>query len=312
MSVQRYINASFWDDEFITELDPSEKLLYMYLLTNPLTNIAGVYKITIKRICFDTGFNSNTVLHILDKFKENGKVFKFDEYIVIKSWCKYQSWETSPKIKQGIIKTLKSLSDDLLQFLYSINFAFDLSEVKVFENKEQDIVIESEEDEYTIDTVSYPMDSVSNSSNYIDLNLNRDIDLNSNTNSNSKSDSYTESKPNNKSYTKTEYDLAFKAYLDNYNLLKQNNNKLPDSPTLDYKVIKSMLKYNFNTFGVEKTITGIKNSVNDKWLIENGYRFTTILSSKIITRLIDNCISQSSNNKICFFEQTTNNYEEGF
>ena len=39
----RYIKTKFWDDSYIIELNPHEKLLFLYLITNPLTNIAGVY-----------------------------------------------------------------------------------------------------------------------------------------------------------------------------------------------------------------------------------------------------------------------------
>jgi len=47
MSTQRYISTSFWDDPWITSLDPSEKLLYLYLMTNTSTNISGVYKLSV-------------------------------------------------------------------------------------------------------------------------------------------------------------------------------------------------------------------------------------------------------------------------
>ena len=74
MATQRYISTSFWDDEWIQELDPSEKLLYLYLMTNPLTNIAGVYKLSIRRISFDTGFTEDIVKNILERFEKDKKV----------------------------------------------------------------------------------------------------------------------------------------------------------------------------------------------------------------------------------------------
>ena len=89
MSTQRYISTGFWDDEWVQTLDPSEKFLYIYLLTNPLTNVAGVYKITRRRICFDTGFDSDTVGHIMAKFVEAKKIAVCDEYIIHKSWPTY-------------------------------------------------------------------------------------------------------------------------------------------------------------------------------------------------------------------------------
>ena len=50
MSDTRMIKTKFWDDDYISYLDSVEKLLFLYCLTNPLTNIAGIYEITLKRI----------------------------------------------------------------------------------------------------------------------------------------------------------------------------------------------------------------------------------------------------------------------
>ena len=35
MAKQRYINTKFWRDSYIEDLDPIEKLLFLYLLSNP-------------------------------------------------------------------------------------------------------------------------------------------------------------------------------------------------------------------------------------------------------------------------------------
>jgi len=39
---QRIVNTKFRGDSFSTSLAPTEKLLFLYLLTNPLTNLSGV------------------------------------------------------------------------------------------------------------------------------------------------------------------------------------------------------------------------------------------------------------------------------
>jgi hypothetical protein len=127
MATQRYISTSFWDDEWVQTLDPSEKLLYLYLMTNPLTNIAGVYKISNRRIGFDTGFNLETINNILEKFKNRGKVYRFNEYIAIPTWPKHQEWEKRQKIRDGIVSELQKLSDDVIEFLDGIGYQFDLS-----------------------------------------------------------------------------------------------------------------------------------------------------------------------------------------
>jgi hypothetical protein len=129
MSTQRYISTSFWDDEWIQELDPSEKLLYLYFMTNPLTNISGVYKISVRRICFDTGFNQDTVGHLMTKFQKAGKAYRIGEYIVLPSWPKHQKWEKAPRIKDGIIACLCSLNEEMLHTLVKIGYKFDLKQV---------------------------------------------------------------------------------------------------------------------------------------------------------------------------------------
>jgi hypothetical protein len=124
MATQRYISTSFWDDEWIQTLDPSEKLLYLYLMTNPLTNIAGVYKLTIRRIVFDTGFNADTVSHILRKFQEAKKAFHYNEYIILPSWPKHQKWEAKATIKTGIDIELGKLSEDTKKYMVSIGYRY--------------------------------------------------------------------------------------------------------------------------------------------------------------------------------------------
>jgi len=131
MATQRYISTSFWDDEWISTLNPSEKLMYLYLMTNPLTNIAGVYKLSVRRISFDTGFNKDTVNIIIDKFEIDGKVYQHGEYIIIPSWPKHQKWQSRPKIKSGIEAILKELPGDVLQKTIDAGYEFPISKSEI-------------------------------------------------------------------------------------------------------------------------------------------------------------------------------------
>jgi len=92
VATQRYISTSFWDDEWVQGLTPDEKLFYIYLLTNPLTNIAGVYKISDRRIVFDTSLEGIDTLWI--RFGEVSvehvfpRVARFGEWVIITNWPK--------------------------------------------------------------------------------------------------------------------------------------------------------------------------------------------------------------------------------
>ena len=129
MGTHRYIATSFWDDEWVQTLDPSEKLLYLYLMTNPLTNIAGIYKVTVRRMSFDTGFSPDALRGIFAKFETAGKAYRMGEYIVLPSWPKHQNWESKENIKAGIEKILDSLSDGELAFVSRIGYKFPLGGV---------------------------------------------------------------------------------------------------------------------------------------------------------------------------------------
>jgi hypothetical protein len=124
MSTQRYISTSFWDDEWIQTLDPSEKLLYLYLMTNPLTNIAGAYKITVRRMVFDTGFNAETISRLLGKFEKAKKAYHHQEYMILPSWPKHQKWEKKATIKIGIDSELKSIPEGIKEYMVSIGYRY--------------------------------------------------------------------------------------------------------------------------------------------------------------------------------------------
>ena len=129
MPRHNYISTSFWQDQWIQSLDPSEKYMYLYLMTNPLTNISGVYKIGDKQTAFDTGYNEDTVRSVIGKFAAAGKAYRMGEYVILPGWPKHQNWEKKAAIKAGIEAELDSLSDDELRFVYSAGYRFPMGEL---------------------------------------------------------------------------------------------------------------------------------------------------------------------------------------
>lgn len=109
MAKQRYINTRFWDDGYIVGLDPIEKLLFLYFLTNPLTEISGAYEIPLRRIAFDTGIDADMVLKILRRFADEDKIIYRDGWILICNFIKHQS--ANPKIAQGIENAVSRCPD---------------------------------------------------------------------------------------------------------------------------------------------------------------------------------------------------------
>lgn len=126
MSTQRYISTSFWTDRWIRTLDPSERYLYLYLMTNPQTNIAGVYQITLDRMAFDTGYDERTIQPMLQRFADAGKaVFYHDEWVIIPTWVKHQKVKERSKVKIGIENIVKKLPQDVREFLPETGYPID-------------------------------------------------------------------------------------------------------------------------------------------------------------------------------------------
>ena len=90
MAKQRYINTKMWRDNYFENLDPIEKLLFIYFLTNPDTNISGIYEIQLKIIASDTGIDKEMLLKILKRFHKDQKVYYKNgenEYNIINTIC---------------------------------------------------------------------------------------------------------------------------------------------------------------------------------------------------------------------------------
>ena len=101
------VRDSFWTDSYIEKLSPDEKLVFIYLLTNPLCNIAGVYEIRSKRIGFETGYDIEVIENILKRFERDGKIIRFNDWLKLVNFVKNQS--LNPSVEAGIARVLSEL-----------------------------------------------------------------------------------------------------------------------------------------------------------------------------------------------------------
>lgn len=109
MAKQRYIKDSFWTDPYIQELWQTEKLLFLYLLTNTNCNIAWIYEITERQICFDIWVDKNRLSQALDRLAQDGKIIYTNNWIIIINFIKNQSM--NPSVEKWIERVLNTLPD---------------------------------------------------------------------------------------------------------------------------------------------------------------------------------------------------------
>lgn len=104
---QRSINTSIWVDGWFQDLEPKRKLLFMFLLTNPETNLAGIYEITIKTIEFHTSLSIKEITDFLKEFQDSKKVFRTRNYVIMVNHLKHQKLNTNMKTSLfGILNSL--------------------------------------------------------------------------------------------------------------------------------------------------------------------------------------------------------------
>lgn len=128
MSKLRSVCTSFWSDPFIEELKPSEKLLYLYLITNEKTNMLGIYELSTRKMSFETGILVKDIEAHLKQFEKLGKVKLIGTFVVICKYMKHQNYNTN------MMKSAISIYEGLPDILKIPNTTLDYSNpLKAFE-----------------------------------------------------------------------------------------------------------------------------------------------------------------------------------
>lgn len=117
MAGYRQIHTQIWKDEWFLDLDPREKLLFIYLFSNDQSTVSGIYRISRRVIIFETGLDEKFIDKALDKFAKAGKVFTEDCIVWVVNLRKYNE-SASPKVRERIARDIEDLPDGRLKEMY--------------------------------------------------------------------------------------------------------------------------------------------------------------------------------------------------
>jgi len=156
MAKLRSVSTAFWSDPFIEELTPSEKLLYIYFITNEKTNMLGIYEVSIKKICFETGLSKEIVSKAFETFRLSGKIKYDNNFIILVNFIKHQNY--NPNMKKAAIECYNNLPKHLKISDLSIE---GLNPLEAFETLSNHLgMVRKVEDEYKeekeSETIVYP------------------------------------------------------------------------------------------------------------------------------------------------------------
>ena len=114
MAIYRNIQMTFWTDIKVSEyFTPEDKYFYLYLFTNPHTNLAGCYEISIRQASIETGYSKETIERLFKRFAEVHKVAFYSaetSEVLLVNWHKY-NWTSSEKFRKPLETQIKNIKN---------------------------------------------------------------------------------------------------------------------------------------------------------------------------------------------------------
>ena len=105
MALSRNIQLSFWtDSKIIDDFTPEDRYFYLYLMTNPHTNLCGCYEISVKQMADEMGYSRETVEKLIERMLDYHRVIDYSretKEILLVNWHKY-NWVGSGKLRVAL------------------------------------------------------------------------------------------------------------------------------------------------------------------------------------------------------------------
>ena len=120
MANYRQVHVSLWKDEWFLDLEPEQKLLFIYLFSNESTSLAGIYKLAFKVICFETNLDADYVREALRLFTEKRKVYYEDGIVWVVNMRRYHETSSS-KVQTRIKNDIAEIPDCPIKIAYLDN-----------------------------------------------------------------------------------------------------------------------------------------------------------------------------------------------
>ena len=135
MAIYRNISLTFWTDNKVSDdFTSKDKYFFLYLLTNPHTNIIGCYEISIRQMSIEMGLNIKEIEELVDRAQTIHKTILYSKQtkeVLIKNWSRY-NWTKSSKLQKPIIENINLIKDlNLKKLLVEIAKKYGIDTVSI-------------------------------------------------------------------------------------------------------------------------------------------------------------------------------------
>lgn len=114
MAIYRNVQMTFWtDSKVVDDFSPEDRYFYLYLLTNPHTNLCGCYEVSSKQMAIECGYKDDVVKKLLKRMQEEHKVSIYDsktKELLLLNWSKF-NWTSSEKFRKPLLKEIEKVKN---------------------------------------------------------------------------------------------------------------------------------------------------------------------------------------------------------
>ena len=114
MAIYRNVQMTFWtDSKVVDNFTPEDKYFFLYLMTNPHTNLCGCYELSLFQASNETGYNKEAVERLLTRMAEVHHVIKYSKKtkeVLIINWGKF-NWTKSADFQKPLRKEFETVKD---------------------------------------------------------------------------------------------------------------------------------------------------------------------------------------------------------
>lgn len=127
MAIFRSVKTEFWTDIKVEEeFTPEDRYFYLYLFTNPHTNLCGCYKLGKQQAANQMGYSKETVEKLIFRFESVHEVIDYctdTNEVYIKNWSKH-TWTSSSKFLGPLRKEILEVKNE--EFRRELGAKFDI------------------------------------------------------------------------------------------------------------------------------------------------------------------------------------------
>lgn len=105
MAIYRNVSMTFWTDSKVSDdFSSDDRYVYLYLFTNPHSNLCGCYEVSYRQMAYETGLDIKKVKAVIRRLQEVHNVIRYDECtkeVLLLNWHKY-NWTSSEKFRRPL------------------------------------------------------------------------------------------------------------------------------------------------------------------------------------------------------------------